>query len=77
MNETYEKLAKKLKIGKSTIYQWKKTRPELYEYLIKNLQNTENKENEEILKYFKKLEKNEKEMYIAEIKARVLRKILK
>ena len=77
MNEIYEKLAKKLKIGKSTIYQWKKTRPELYEYIIKNFQNTENEEENEILKYYKQLEKKEKEMYLAEIKARVLRKELK
>jgi len=77
MNKIYEKIANKLKIGKSTLYQWKKTRPELHNFLINNFQNIENEEKEEIVKLYEELSKEEKEYYLTEIKARVLRKKLK
>lgn len=73
MDKNLANIAKKLKIGVSTIYQWKNTRPELYEFLLKNsvIQKSE------IEKYFEMLDKEEQEMYLHEIKARVMRKKLK
>lgn len=73
MDKNLAVIAKKLKIGVSTIYQWKNTRPELYNFLLENsvIQKSE------IEKYFEMLDKEEQEMYLFEIKARVLRKNLK
>lgn len=73
MDNNLADIAKKLKIGLSTIYQWKNTRPELYNFLLNNsvIQKSE------IEKYFEMLDKEEQEMYLFEIKARVMRKNLK
>lgn len=73
MEKNLAEIAKMLKIGTSTIYQWKKTRPELYEFLLSNSVM----QKSEIEKYFDMLSNEEKEMYLHEIKARVLRKNLK
>lgn len=73
MDKNITKIAKELKIGISTLYQWKKTRPELYEYLIRNSEIQKN----EITELFELLEKEEQEMYLTEMKARILRKKLR
>lgn len=73
MNKNINEIANKLKIGLSTLYQWKKTRPELYEYLMKNSTIQKN----EITELFEMLEKEEQEMYITEMRARILRKKLR
>ncbi|BCD60030.1 MULTISPECIES: hypothetical protein [unclassified Nitratiruptor] len=80
MKTDYEKIAEKLKIGISTLYQWKKTRPELYDFIINSFHITENGNNKktdikkELCKYLEDLTQEELELYYHEIKARALRK---
>ena len=61
-----------------TYYNWKKEKPNLYkivmEYKKEKIDNPDNLS--EILKYFNKLSEKEKEFYLADIKARILRKEL-
>lgn len=73
MESNLAELAKSLKIGVSTIYQWKKTRPELYEFLLSNSVIQKN----EITKYYEQLTNEEQEMYLTEIKAIIMRRNLK
>lgn len=40
-------IAKELKLSRSTIYGWKKTRPKLYEIIMKYYGINENTENQE------------------------------
>jgi acyl CoA:acetate/3-ketoacid CoA transferase alpha subunit len=77
MEENLKIIANSLDIGISTLYKWKKTREKLFSHIVENYNKKsiiENKEKSEIEKYFNELEEIEKEMYLAEIKARVLRK---
>ena len=77
---------KKLKISEPTLYNWRRTKPYLYDILIQYKENNEvfivkeNIENldefAELKKYFNKLNEIEKEYYISEIKTRVLKKEL-
>ena len=74
-----KKLAEILDIPLSTLYNWRKNKPKLFQYIencYKNSENNINNEKTEIEKYFEKLTEKEKEMYLAEIKARVLRREL-
>ncbi len=77
---TLEEIAKEINTTRTTLYHWKKSKPKLYEIIMKYYQK-ESKETEdetqELVKYFNELSKEEKEMYLAEIKARALRKKLK
>ncbi len=75
--------AKKLNISEPTLYNWKKEKPLLYQivmqYKEKYLKNNNNlnnfsKKEKEFLEYFNKLNDIEKEYYIADIKARILKK---
>lgn len=75
--------AKKLNISEPTLYNWKKEKPFLYQivmqYKDKYLKNNNNlnnfsKKEKEFLEYFNKLNDIEKEYYIADIKARILKK---
>ena len=71
-----KELAVRMKISLATIYNWEKTKPELMKLVklgIKYEEGTTEKENE-INILFNQLDEDEKEMYLAEIKARVLRK---
>ena len=70
MYKNIANIAKKLDIGTSTLYQWRKTRPKLYNFLI----NNSTLQKQDILIYFNKLTKQEKELYFAEIKAIILRR---
>lgn len=75
---TYAEIAKRVKIAEKTIYNWKENRKELLEVVIKGLtckeENVNVTVNDELYNLIKKLEEKEKEMYIHEIKARILRK---
>ena len=67
-----------LNISEPTIYNWRADKPNLYkivmEYKKEKIDNADNLS--EILKYFNKLSEKEKEFYLADIKARILRKEL-
>ncbi len=74
-----KELTEYIGISEPTIYAWKKNKVNLYNIIMnwksqnKNILSTE---EENLLKLFNKLTQKEKEMYIAEIKARILRKEL-
>ncbi len=80
---TADEIAKRLNIARKTIFNWKKNRKELYEIILKGLEsenidvnNTLSKDVKELVILIEKLTKKEKEMYISEIKARILRREL-
>lgn len=70
-----KKLAEKIDVSLTTIYNWEKTKPELIK-MIENSYKYENGESDaaEFLKYFYELDKDEQELYIAEIKFKALKK---
>ncbi|MDD0846328.1 hypothetical protein PTQ33_04225 [Campylobacter sp. 50012-21] len=67
-----------LNISEPTIYNWRADKPNLYkivmEYKKEKIDNADNLS--EMLKYFNKLSEKEKEFYLADIKARILKKEL-
>ncbi|WP_458701399.1 TetR/AcrR family transcriptional regulator [Sulfurospirillum sp. 1307] len=69
-------LANRINVSLATLYNWEKTKPELIKLIEKGLKFEKgiNIENNSINEYFYKLDEKEQEMYISEIKARVLRK---
>lgn len=73
-----KKIAETLEIELRTLYNWEKTRPKLYEFIIKAFENKniENENNTKIIEIFSKLSEKEKEFYITDMKARILRKEL-
>jgi len=75
-----KELAVRLDISLATLYNWEKSKPELIKLINLGLkvENNENTEDEnDIKKYYNELTKEEQEMYLFEIKARVMRKKLK
>ncbi|QKF64683.1 hypothetical protein [Campylobacter corcagiensis] len=74
-----KEFCEKLNISEPTLYNWKKDKPFLYkivmEYKNENLEKNKNLSKiDELLKYFNDLSILEKEYYLSEIKARVLKK---
>ena len=70
---TQEEIAKLLNITRTTLHNWKKEKKYLYKIVMEHFKKKENK-TEEIEELFEQLDDIEKEMYLSEIKARVLRK---
>ncbi|MFV0481435.1 MAG: hypothetical protein ACK5LP_05580 [Campylobacteraceae bacterium] len=77
---TNAEMAKRLQIAEKTIYNWQKNRKELYKIVECALKNNFKSEgsvvDEELLRLISELDEKEKNMYIHEIKARVLRREL-
>ncbi|MCZ6172901.1 hypothetical protein [Campylobacter ureolyticus] len=74
-----KEFCEKLNISEPTLYNWKRDKPFLYkilmEYKNKNLDKNKNlSEIDELLKYFNDLSILEKEYYLSEIKAKVLKR---
>ncbi|WP_096014893.1 hypothetical protein [Campylobacter lanienae] len=67
---------KYLNISEPTIYNWKNDKPNLYKIVIEYKKEKIDNENNlsEILKYYNLLSEKEKEYYLSDIKARVLKK---
>lgn len=65
-----------LNISEPTIYNWKSDKPNLYKIVIEYKKEKIDNENNlsEILKYYNLLSEKEKEYYLSDIKARVLKK---
>ena len=65
-----------LNISEPTIYNWKNDKPNLYKIVIEYKKEKIDNENNlsEILKYYNLLSEKEKEYYLSDIKARVLKK---
>ncbi|PSM52788.1 cobalt chelatase [Campylobacter blaseri] len=79
---TKKEIADYLELEVRTLYNWEKSRPKLYNFIIENISNinennskTDKKENK-IIELLEKLNEKEKEYYIFDIKARVLKKEL-
>lgn len=70
LKKVFDKISNTLKLGVSTLYQWQTTRPELYTFLLKAF----SREKSEIETYYSMLDPHDQEMYLCEIKAKVLRK---
>ncbi|MDD3343925.1 MAG: hypothetical protein PHR87_10155 [Sulfurospirillaceae bacterium] len=78
---TNAEMAKRLNIAEKTLYNWKQNRKELFEIVEKALNNNvniiyESKKTKELVQLIEKLSDKEKDMYILEIKARILKKEL-
>ncbi len=76
-----EEIAKRIKVAVKTVYNWQKQRPELYEVIKKglgindkNVNITIDKKSKEIMELIKKLNEKEKDYYIFDMKARILKK---
>jgi len=65
-----EELSKLTDIQIRTLYNWEEKRPKLYKFLI----NCMKKSKSEIEELFEQLDEEEQEMYLTEMRARVLRK---
>lgn len=76
---TNKELCEYINITEPTIYAWKKNKKNLYSILMnwknENL-NILSANEQEILKIFNKLNQKEKEMYLSDMKARILRREL-
>ena len=65
-----------LDIELRTLYNWEKSRPKLYNFIMENIdkqQETTSKINE-LEKYFEKLSEIEQEYYLSSLKVKVLEK---
>jgi len=74
-----KELAIRLDVSLATLYNWEKTKPELIKLVNLGLKDELAIENEEenISTYYKQLTQEEQEMYLAEMKAIVMRRKLK
>lgn len=71
-----KEIANLLEIELRTLYNWEKSRPKLYNFIIENIdkqQETTSKINE-LEKYFEKLSEIEQEYYLSSLKVKVLEK---
>lgn len=74
-----KELAVRIDVSVATLYNWEKTKPELIRLINLALKDEviENNEDENINTYYKQLTQDEQEMYLAEMKAIVMRRKLK
>lgn len=74
-----KELAVRLDVSVATLYNWEKTKPELIKLINLGLKDEVNETNEKetINTYYKQLTTEEQEMYLAEMKAIVMRRKLK
>ncbi|WP_103594297.1 cobalt chelatase [Campylobacter concisus] len=71
-----KEIANLLDIELRTLYNWEKSRPKLYNFIMENIdkqQETTSKINE-LEKYFEKLSEVEQEYYLSSLKVKVLEK---
>lgn len=74
-----KELAVRIDVSVATLYNWEKTKPELIRLINLGLKDEKIEANDEenINTYFKQLSQDEQEMYLAEMKAIVMRRKLK
>ena len=71
-----KEIANLLEIELRTLYNWEKSRPKLYNFIMENIdkqQETTSRINE-LEKYFEKLSEIEQEYYLSSLKVKVLEK---
>ena len=73
-----KEIANLLEIELRTLYNWEKSRPALYKFIIENIDKSieKNSKFDELKEYFEKLTEKEQEFYLSNIKITVLKKEL-
>ncbi|MCV3394269.1 TetR/AcrR family transcriptional regulator [Campylobacter sp. CNRCH_2013_0671h] len=74
-----KEISEKLDIEIRTLYNWEKTRPKLYNFIVNsiNKENERNSKLEELQKLYENLTDLEKEYYLSEMKTKILKRKLK
>ena len=68
-----------LEIELRTLYNWEKSRPKLYNFIMENINSTQENTSkiDELKKYFEKLSDIEQEYFLSSLKVKVLEKEIK
>ena len=74
-----KEIANLLDIELRTLYNWEKSRPKLYNFIIENIKDKQenNSKTDELKKYFEKLSEIEQEYFLSSLKVKVLEKEIK
>lgn len=74
-----KEIANLLDIELRTLYNWEKSRPKLYNFIIENIKDKQenNSKTDELKKYFEKLSEIEQEYFLSRLKVKVLEKEIK
>lgn len=69
-------IANLLEIELRTLYNWEKSRPKLYNFIMENINSTQENTSkiDELKKYFEKLSDIEQEYFLSSLKVKVLEK---
>ena len=69
-------IAKIIKKDITTLYNWEKSRPKLYNFIMENINSTQENTSkiDELKKYFEKLSDIEQEYFLSSLKVKVLEK---
>lgn len=71
-----KEIANLLEIELRTLYNWEKSRPKLYNFIMENINSTQENTSriDELKKYFEKLSDIEQEYFLSSLKVKVLEK---
>ena len=71
-----KEIANLLEIELRTLYNWEKSRPKLYNFIMENINSKQENTSkiDELKKYFEKLSDIEQEYYLSSLKVKVLEK---
>lgn len=74
-----KEIANLLEIELRTLYNWEKSRPKLYNFIMENINSTQENTSkiDELKKYFEKLSDIEQEYFLSSLKVKVLEKEIK
>lgn len=74
-----KEIANLLEIELRTLYNWEKSRPKLYNFIMENINSTQENtsKTDELKKYFEKLSEIEQEYFLSSLKVKVLEKEIK
>ena len=71
-----KEIANLLEIELRTLYNWEKSRPKLYNFIMENINSTQENTSkiDELKNYFEKLSDIEQEYFLSSLKVKVLEK---
>ena len=74
-----KEIANLLEIELRTLYNWEKSRPKLYNFIMENINSKQENTSkiDELKKYFEKLSEIEQEYFLSSLKVKVLEKEIK
>jgi SNF7 family protein len=74
-----KEIANLLDIELRTLYNWEKSRPKLYNFIMENIKSIQENTSkiDELKKYFEKLSEIEQEYFLSSLKVKVLEKEIK